>query len=172
MAEVKFSDGSSFTFGEKSKVKKQTYVRDGQPGVAFYFSNGEMRTCDVPSDLLAKAAAHGLSQKIGDSFAGVDSVEDCILAFDEMGERLAKGEWNAEREVGAAASGASILARAIAEFSGKSIEQVKEKLATLSPKAKVQMRSNPQLRPIIERLEAERSKKGEAIDTDAVLAGF
>jgi uncharacterized small protein (DUF1192 family)/YHS domain-containing protein len=172
MAEVKFADHNSFNFGEKSKVKKQTHIKDGIPGVTFYFSNGEMRTFEVPEDLVAKAAAHGVSQKIGDAFAGVDSVEDCILAFDEMVDRLAKGEWNAEREVGASASGASVLARAIAEFSGKPIEEVKAKLSTLSPKAKVQMRSNASLRPIIDRLEAERTKKGDPVDTDAVLALF
>jgi uncharacterized small protein (DUF1192 family) len=169
---VQFSDGSSFEFGEKAKVKKFAGVVDGTPEVKFYFSNGEKRTFLCPEELVAKAAAHGLSQKIGDSFAGVTDVEDCVAAFDEMAERLGKGEWNAEREVSGSASGASVLARAIAELTGKTLDEVKEKLKTVPAKAKVQMRSNPSLRPIIERMEAEKAKKGEPVDTDSILAQF
>lgn len=174
MAAIKFPDSSEFDFGEKSKVKKQTGLNPdtGAPLVVFYFSNGQMRKFECPENLITKAAAHGLSQKIGDAFAGVDSVDDCVLAFDEMTERLGKGEWNAEREVASGAGGASVLARAIAELTGKDIESVRAKLKTLSPKAKTQMRSNPQLRPIIERMESEKTRKGDPVDTEALLSEF
>lgn len=170
--QVSFSDGSSYEFGEKAKVKKFAGHENGVPSVSFYFSNGEMRKFECPQELIAKAAAHGLSQKIGDAFAGVDSVDDCILAFDEMAERLGKGEWNAEREVGAGVSGASVLARAIAEVSGKALDEVKAKLKTLSAKQKLALRSSPALKPVIDRIEGEKAKKGEAVDTDAILAEF
>lgn len=173
MASVLFSDGTSIEFSEKAKVKKYAGVRpDGVPEIKFYFSSGTMRTFECPAELLAKAAAHGLSQKIGDSFAGVDSVDDCILAFDEMAERLGKGEWNAEREVGAGVSGSSVLARAIAEFTGQPLEAVKEKLKTYTPKQKTAMRQSASLKPIIDRIEAEKVKKSDPIDTEGLLAGF
>ena len=171
---VSFPDGSSIEFGEKTKVKKYAGVSEGTPEVKFYFNNGEQRTFVCPPELIAKAAAHGLSQKIGDAFAGVSEVDDCVQAFDEMAERLAKGEWNAEREVSGGVSGYSVLARALAEISGKTMDEVKVKLGTLSAKEKLQLRSNAKLKPIIDRLEAEKAAKSKdaSVDTDALLEGF
>lgn len=171
---VTFPDGSSIEFGEKAKVKKFAGVNAGTPEVKFYFNNGEQRTFVCPPDLIAKAAAHGLSQKIGDAFAGVADVDDCVQAFDEMAGRLEKGEWNAEREVSGGVSGYSVLARALAELSGKPMDEVKVKLGTLSAKEKLQLRSNAKLKPIIQRLEEEKAakSKGDPVDTDAILEGF
>lgn len=170
---VSFDDGSSIEFGEKTKVKK--FAGKDESGttaqVKFYFANGEMRAFTCPPELLVKAAAHGLSQKIGDAFAGVSEVDDCVQAFDEMVERLGKGEWNAEREVSGGVSGYSVLARALAELSGKTMDEVKAKLATLSAKEKLQLRSNARLKPIIQRMEEEKAakSKGDPVDTDSIL---
>ncbi|MGH9438463.1 MAG: hypothetical protein ACRD22_11355, partial [Terriglobia bacterium] len=77
------------------------------------------------------------------------------------------------REAGGMA-GTSVLLKAMVEFAQgrKTIEQVKEYLSTKTQAEKLALRNSPKLKPIVERLEAEKVAKGAKIDTDALLAGF
>src|SRR6185369_4077604 len=96
-------------------------------GVRLDFRNGETRMFEVPAGLLLQFAGHGAEQKLGDETAGVDDVDDMTLAVDELIDRLNKGEWSMRRE-GTGVAGTSVLMRALVEYSGKSIEQIKEYL--------------------------------------------
>ena len=76
--------------------------------VTFTFVNGESVVCklaDVPTEMQTRLALHGMSQKIGDSFAGVaketkesggDVAGNAIAAAKSELAKLVKGAW-AER---------------------------------------------------------------------------
>lgn len=166
---VTMDDGRVVEFAGKRKLLKESFVEDGNVKVRMDFRNGETRIFTIPASLRDKFAAHGAEQKLGDEIAGLDDLDDAVLAIDDLMDRLNKGEWNQKRE-GGSMSGTSILARALVESTGKSMEEVKTFLGKKSQAEKVALRGNPKIKPIVERLEAEKAAKGTSkIDTDSLL---
>jgi uncharacterized small protein (DUF1192 family) len=168
---VQMEDGREVEFvGAKKKMGKEVLSVDGQVQVRFDFRNGATRTFIAPDSLINVLAAHGAEQKIGDATAGVAEIDDCILAVEDMIKRLEAGEWLAKRESSGMA-GTSILIRALVEYSGKDVEAIKGYLADKTQAQKLALRSNPAVKVIVDRLEAEKAanKKGPQIDTDALL---
>lgn len=178
--DIRMDDGTVVTFSGKAKMKKEITISDsGEITVRLDFVNGEYRVLAVRQDMVAKFAAHGASQKLGDEIANVKEVEDCVIAIDELIDRLDKGDWKTQRESNSLA-GASILQRALIELTGQTKDEVKAFLSPKSQAEKVALRNNPRLQPIVARLEAERDAKngGKAkkappvIDTDSMLDGL
>lgn len=177
---ILMSDGTAQGFSPKKKLIKDVSVSDqGTVKIKLYFRNGEVREFLATNEeqTYAKAAAHGYSQKLGDECAGLDSVDDMVQAIDELIVRLDKGEWVGKREGGSAAGG-SFLARALVEVTKKADEsdeqareRVKKFLADKSQAEKLALRANARLKPIIERMEAEKAAKAgdKGIDSDALL---
>jgi hypothetical protein len=167
---VKMDDGRVVDFAGKRKLLKESFVEpDGTIKVRMDFRNGETRTFTVPGNMIAKFAGHGAEQKLGDETAGLEDVGDMVLAVDELMDRLAKGEWGVKRE-GNGLAGTSVLLRALMELYSKSAEQVKQFLAGKDQAAKIALRNNPKVKPIIERIEAEKAaKKTSNVDTEALL---
>lgn len=112
------------------------------------------------SALFVKAAAHGLDQKYGDEFAGLDDTEDCIEAFDALAARIAKGEWS-EKRVSDGMAGTSLLVRALVEVSGgsKTVEQIKAVLADMDKETKQALSLQSEVAKVIARLKEERQAK-------------
>ena len=174
---VTMKDGRVVDFVGKKKLLKESFVsEDGKVQTRLDFRNGETRTFTIPAELLNKFAAHGAEQKLGDEIAGLKGanggeadIEDCVLAIDELIDRLYNGEWSLKREANGLA-GTSVLLRALVEHTGKSVEQIKEFLKPKSQAEKTALRNNPKIKPIVERIEAEKAAKGtKAVDTDALL---
>lgn len=179
---VTMKDGKIVDFAGKRKMLKETTIgADGTVTTRLDFRNGEFRVFTIPAAMLAKFAGHGAEQKLGDETAGLDDVGDCVLAVDELIDRLYNGEWSIKRE-GSGMAGTSILLKALVEHTGKTVEQIKRFLSgdpTAVPPVpaktqaeKIALRNNPKIKPIIERLESEKVSKGPAVDTDALLAGL
>lgn len=165
---VQMEDGRVVEFTEKQKFIK-TGECDGNFGaVRFDFRNGKTLNFVIPAEMRMRLAVHGAEQKIGDECSGLKEVEDCVLAVESMIARLEKGEWQKEREKSAMA-GTSVLIRALCESSGKPVETIKAFLADKTHAQKIAIRNNPKIKPIVERLEAEKAKAAPAIDTDALL---
>lgn len=174
---VKMTDGRIVDFAGKKKMLKDGFKLDsGELAIRIDFRNGETRTYPINPALLEQFATHGAEQKYGDYLAGAKDdagnpidVDDMVLELDELHEQLyVKAEWGVKRDASGMA-GTSILIRALAEFKGETIAQAKERVKPLSHKEKMLLRLNPRLKPIIERMEAERASKGTKIDTDAIL---
>lgn len=165
---VTLTDGRIVDFAGKRKLLKESFVKDGVVYVRMDFRNGETRTFQIPSALLLKFAAHGAEQKLGDEIAGLTDIDDAVLAIDALTERLNKGEWGVTREANGMA-GTSVLVRALVEHTGKTVEQIKTFLSTKTQAEKVALRNNPKVKPIVERIEAEKASKKSAVDTDALL---
>ena len=166
---VTMTDGRVVDFAGKRKLLKESSVTaDGKVQVRLDFRNGETRLFTLPDNLLNKFAAHGAEQKLGDEIAGLNDVEDCVLAVDELIDRLYNGEWGAKREANGMA-GTSILVRALVEHTGKTVEQIKQFLSGKSQAEKVALRNNPKIKPIVQRIEDEKAAKKTNVDTDALL---
>ena len=166
---VTMTDGRVVDFAGKRKLLKESSVNaDGKVQVRLDFRNGETRLFTLPDNLLTKFAAHGAEQKLGDEIAGLNDVEDCVLAVDELIDRLYNGEWSVKREANGMA-GTSVLVRALVEHTGKTVEQIKQFLNGKSQAEKVALRNNPKIKPIVERIEAEKASKKANVDTDAML---
>lgn len=176
---VKMDDGTIVEFGAKQRLKKTLIEQpDGRLQIRLDFVTGEFRIHTLNTALLAKYALHGASQKLGDEISSVEAMDDAIEAIDQLMMRLDKGEWTAAGPAGGMA-GASILARALVEVTGQAIPAVRSYLLTLTPKVKAALIFDPTVKPVFDRLKAERdakraaSGKGtKATDTAAVLGAL
>lgn len=171
--EVAMDDGTTQRFPSKRKLIKESNISEDGFTVTtkFYFRNGEVRqhVVEANKDLFARFVAHGVEQKVGDEVAGLDDVEDMILAVEKVIDRLHGGSWVAERESSGLA-GTSTLARALIEATGKSPAEIKDFLANKSVAEKRALRANSKIAPIVERLEANKKKKEPvSVDTDSML---
>ena len=174
---VTMSDGRLVEFAGKKKLLKESFVTaDGEVQVRLDFRNADTRLFTIPAAMVNKFAAHGAEQKLGDEIAGLKApgggeadIEDCVLAIDELIDRLYNGEWSQKREANGLA-GTSVLLRALVQHTGKTVEQIKAFLAGKSQAEKTALRNNPKIKPLIEAIEAEKASKGKAtVDTDALL---
>ena len=166
---VTMQDGRIVEFVGKRKLLKESLLSpDGKVQVRLDFRNGETRLFTIPDAMRNKLAAHGAEQKLGDEIAGLTDVDDCVIAIDELIDRLYNGEWSIKREANGMA-GTSVLVRALVEHTGKTVEQIKTFLSGKTQAEKVALRNNPKIKPIVERIEAEKASKGSKVDTDALL---
>jgi hypothetical protein len=166
---VTMEDDRIVEFAGKRKLLKTSEVSaEGKVSVKLDFRNGQTRTFTIPDTLTAKFAAHGAEQKLGDEIAGLEDIEDCVMALDELIDRLYNGEWGVKREANGMA-GTSVLARALVELTGKTREQIKDFLGKKTQAEKVALRNSGKVKPIVERIEAEKAAKGSKVDTEALL---
>lgn len=161
-------------FGAKEKVKKFSRIEDGNVHVIFAYRTGEITSFTMPAThaLFARAAQHGLDQKFGDEFAGMDDPDDCAEAFRALAARIDAGEWNQARQSDGLA-GMSILAKALVRISNKDIEVVKAMLKELTAAQKAALRKDPSVSKVIREIEDEREARkpdSKKIDTGALLA--
>lgn len=163
-------DGTLEDFVGRRKLNKSHYVDEaGDVWLRLAFRNGELRRLKLRPDLILKYAGHGGEQKFGDETAGLDDVDDMVEAIDQLHQRVnVQGEWTVKRE-GSGMSGTSTLIKALVEYKGKTVEEVRTFLSSLTQAQKLALRVNPKLEPIIKRIEAEKVSKGAKIDTDALL---
>lgn len=169
---VELSDGRKVDFVGKRKMLKETLISEvGDVSIRIDFRNGTTRTFPIPDALKNRFAGHGAEQKYGDECAGIDDVDDMVLAVDDLDKRIQNGEWNVKRE-GGGFGGTSVLLRALVEYSGRTAEQVKAFLEGKSQAEKLALRNDGKIKPIVDRLEAEKAAKGAKVDTDALLAAI
>lgn len=171
---VTMTDGRVVEFPGKRKMQKAVKIdADGFLEGTFDFANGETRNFILApgKPLVNDFAIHGIKQKFGDEIAGLEEVDDCVEAIDDLILRLNKGEWSEKREGGAMA-GASILAKALVEWSGQSLEAIRAFLSTKTNAEKLALRNDPEVAGIVARLEAEKAAKAPKIDTASILSGL
>lgn len=173
-------DGKVTEFGANQRMVKSSYTTpEGEHVVRLDFSDGETRLFKIRPDMLVLFALHGAEQKLGDEISGMKDkpLEDVIETIDQLMQRLSTGPdgWNKERESGGMA-GASVLARALVQVTGQPIETVRAYLNSLDNKVKLALRESDEVKPVIQKLEAEaaarRAAAGKAIPTVDVAAAL
>lgn len=176
---VVMQDGRAVDFPGKKQLLKESFVTpEGQVQVRLDFRNGQTRLFTVPPAMLNKFAAHGAEQKLGDQIAGLKDaqgkdadIDDKVLAIDELIDQLYSGDWSVKRESNGLA-GTSVLLRALVEVTGKSVDAIKAFLKEKTAAEKSALRNSSKIKPVVDRIEAEKAKKANKIDADALLAGL
>lgn len=151
----------------KSIIAKKEPAADFA-SISFNFADGRKIVCDLaslPEDMKQRCMLHGASQKIGDSYSGAESVDEAYEAASETLENLRRSIWSAGRE-----STGGMLAQAIANLTGKGLEEVAEMLKGQSDDAKKALRKDPQIKAEMARLSAEKAAKKAAAAGDADTA--
>ena len=181
--QVSMEDGRTVGFAGKRRLIKEVVIEGKVVQVRFDFRNGVTRTFTASKDNLLQLAGHGASQKIGDETAGLEELDDMVVAVEDMISRLDKGEWTAVRSAGDGFSGASVVIKAICEATGKPVDFVKTflqgKLDTAKARGEKLSRAelyasfrNPTTKTgaIIARLEADKKVKAEKVNADDLMA--
>lgn len=171
---ITMEDGRIVEFGgsvRASLIRKDAFEHGPNLCVRIDARNGQTLNFTIPESLVRQFALHGASQKLGDAAAGHEDVEAKLAAIREEIDRLSRGEWTARKPTGPKAS---LLALALAEAKGKPLETIVEFLATKSVKEKLALRNHPGIKPIIDRIEAERAASGrgrprEDVDVDMLF---
>lgn len=140
-----------------SKIAKKVLV-DG--GVRFEFADGSEMVAklrDLPQEIVDRLAIHGLSQKIGDSYAGANdkgwSVADCRDQALNVLNNLIDGVFNA----GGGSTG-GILAEAVAALTGKDLDEVREVIRAMSEDQVKALRKRVDVKAEVARIQAERAQ--------------
>jgi hypothetical protein len=176
--EVTMANGRVVSFSEGTKAQKELITEgDAVVGVRFDFVHGdsrELKLSDLPAALIAHAAAHGLAQKLGDSYASKKvGPEDAVQAIDKIIEALKNGDWSIRSaDVGESMAGIGVLTVDCAQVYSVTIEQAKDTLKGFSTKEKAAMRAQPEIAAAIQKIEAERLAKSGGVDADALRARF
>lgn len=166
---VKMEDGREVGFAGKRKLLKESLFPEGSnPQVRLDFSNGKTILFTLPTALLPKFAAHGAEQKLGDETAGTSDVDDMYADVTELVGRLNDGEWSSGRQ-GSGFSGIALLIKALVEVTQKTEDQVKAWIKDKKPAEKAALKNSAKVKPIYDRLEAEKAAMSPGVDTDKLL---
>lgn len=179
---VQMEDGSTKNFPPKWKAIKESKSHNGGIDVTIYFVDGRVRKYHAPASVVHAAAASGVEHKFAAAYTGAENVDDMIEACEALQANLTKGDFTTRVE-GQGFAGASVLMRALMEYSGKTREQVEAALAGYPQALKMQMRSSTKpnaagitLKSIVDRIETERAQKRQEkkpnAEVEAALAAF
>lgn len=179
---VKMKDGRVVDFPGETKALK-SFAFDPNTGAVTgridFFSGDTVAVNYTDSALLGMAAAHGIGQKLGDSYAAIKDPAEAYQTCATLAERLAKdgaAGWGRQPGSGGGSGGSlGLLVAACMEATGAAAEQVRAYLDSLSNEVKVAMRDkDPTIAPIYQRLKAARdaAKPQPAVDLTAASAGL
>lgn len=180
-----FANGPTSASG-RIKVAEKDY--DEESGTfSIVFSDGaesEVELDSLPQNIVRLLALHGLSQKLGDSYASVKGdVASAKEKYQAVLEQLRAGEWRKTRAEGES-GGARVteLAAAIARFRNAPIEKANAVVAAATPEQKKAWQANAQIKAIIATIRAEKAAAkaakaqaatgDEAAASDAELPSF
>lgn len=164
-----------------ARYKKATVTETGQL-LTWTFANGKVLTCDVsalPTDIMIKAAVHGVRQKGSDCYAGDESADEAYDSCKDVLETLVAGQWTSKREAGEKVSPLfnEAVERYIVQFPAKA-EAIRDGLAngrTVQGKVidaetfKKMLREAPAIKALIADIQKERAEKATATNVDALI---
>ena len=93
---------------------------------------------DLPDSIKSQLAMHGLSQKVGDSYAGAETIDKAVACAAKVVEDLKAGNWT--MRVAGSGPRITLLIEAIARIAGKTIEETSEVINELDDEQKKALR--------------------------------
>lgn len=161
--------GPNSASGRIKVATKDTDAETGTLDVAF--STGEtlqVALADLPENIRLELALHGLSQKVGDSYASVKG--DAVAAYaaaKKVIEQLLAGEWRTARAAGEGKSRVSELAEAIARLKNVEVSVAAAAVAKAPEETLKLWRSNAKIKAIIAEIRAEKAAARLAKDNSS-----
>ena len=138
-------------------VKMATKVRNAD-GVTFTFTDkGSTKLgfalADLPPAMVRELAAHGLSQKLGDSYASLATPAEGIAAVNAVWKNLKAGVFNA---AGGGSSG-GVLAEAVARIKGITVEKAIAAIEAMAEDKLDTLKANSRIKATIKVIQGERA---------------
>lgn len=130
--------------------------RPSADGVQFVFVDGTKLDCnvgDLPRDIVERLAVHGLAQKVGDSYASAESVEEAIGNAKSVWENLKAGQWATK-----AARGGKFV-EALHRVTGKPYDECLTAWQGMDDKQKADLRKHAAIKKAIADIEAENAAR-------------
>jgi hypothetical protein len=137
-------------------VRKATVVKD-EGGACWTFGNGKtinVGVNDLPDNVRDALLVHGLVQSVSDTYSGIKDVDEAWEAAAKKVEALLRGELTIKRE-----GGNSLLAEALSNLSGKSVEEIKAKLQEGGEAAVKKVSKDVRVKAEMAKIQAERLAK-------------
>jgi len=137
-------------------TKKATKKVEGTV-VSIAFASGETLSADVtamPDEIKKHLIVHGLSQKLGDSYAGADEKEAYGCAQRVL-EGLMKGEWSTRSEGGG--SRTSMFLEAIARVLKTDVDDARTRFDAKTEEEQAAIKKHPQVKQALAQIKAERA---------------
>lgn len=141
-----------------AQVKKAKKAVEGSI-LTINFANDEIVAVDfntLPQEIKLQLALHGLSQKVGDSYASAESVDDAVKAAKRVVEDLTAGNWSV-RKAGEGAPRTTLLAEALARIANRTLEEAVEVIEELSEDQQKQLRKDPGVKQAMAQIKLERA---------------
>ena len=139
--------------------------RPSAEGVEFEFANGDKLNCkvsDLPQEMIERLAVHGIAQKVGDSYASAESVEEAIGNAKSVWDNLKAGQWATK------ASRGGKYVEALKRVTGKDYDECLAAWNQMTDKQKAELRKHPDIKAAIAAIEAENAERAKA---DAAQSG-
>jgi len=125
-------------------------------GVNFAFIDGEtveVVFSELSEDIIHNLAIHGLSQKLGDSYASAESVAEARASLIGVWNNLKAGEWNAKVSRGGK------IVEALSRVADVKYEDAQAKFTAMSEEDKKELRKHPKIKLALAEIEMERQTK-------------
>lgn len=145
-------------------AKKQVVVNEaGEPTGVIQFTFEDGRSLSIDANALAekikfRALVHGLSQKVGDSYAGAKAEADPVAFSYEAAkgtiEQILAGDWKAAREGGPRVTD---LAKACAIVTGQTLEEAVAFVGQLDEDATKALRKKPKIAAALAKMAADKA---------------
>ena len=127
----------------------------GDGFVRFEFADGEFLQCTLDkiasADVMARLALHGISQKVGDAYAGAESITEARALATSVWNNLVSGLWAVK-----ATRGGKIV-EALHRITKQPLDLCLEKFAGMSEDKKKALRKHPDIKRALAEIEAERA---------------
>lgn len=129
----------------------------------------EVSPKDFTPEIQRQLMIHGLSQKLGDSYAGEDA-DKCHAIFTGTLKSLTDGTWSS-RSGGGGGPRISQLAEAFSRAVGQPVEACVSKLAEMTDDQKAAVRKHPQVVSALAEIKLEKAKADAKKAKEASKAG-
>ena len=131
----------------------------GVNGVVFTFANGIELVADLEmlsGDIVKRLALHGLSQKLGDSYASANekgwSIDECYDQAADVFNNLKLDNWAVS-----GGSGSNILSEALSRLTGKTVAECATAISILSDDNRKALEKRPDVKAMVLTIKAERA---------------
>lgn len=157
--EAGFESGPNSASGRIKVARKDYDIDTGTFSITFADgASSEVNIDTLPSNIVRNLAMHGLSQKLGDSYASVKGdVAAAKAKFEAVLKQLMSGEWKQAREAGEGGTKVTELAEAIARFKNAPIEKANAVVAQASDEQVKTWKANAKIKAIIAQIRAEKA---------------
>lgn len=147
---------------EKTKFSEKEYDLDTGL-VSFTFGNGvtlEVDSNTLSTEMQKQLMLHGISQKVGDSYAGAKGDYDkAVEAAKGVIDQLTQGVWRAGRGEGEARPRLGELAAAIARIKGVDYDKAMAAVEKATDEQRKAWRGNVKVKATIAQIRAEAAAK-------------